>query len=128
MSADHYERVAGPPSTPPARRELLGREHLGSAIVLAGGVLVGAINIYLAASLLPTAVAELGGASFYAWNMTGRRHDGWASVTLRSVRTNSAFHGAPTRSLPNLGACPMFLVIYSPAGSDRPLRRQAGET
>ncbi|QFY09417.1 MFS transporter [Nonomuraea phyllanthi] len=57
-------------SAPPAWRELLGREHLGSAIVLAGGVLVGAINIYLAASLLPTAVAELGGASFYAWNMT----------------------------------------------------------
>ncbi|NUP03507.1 MAG: MFS transporter [Nonomuraea sp.] len=62
MNADHNE--------PPAWRELLGREHLGSAIVLAGGVLVGAINIYLAASLLPTAVAELGGASFYAWNMT----------------------------------------------------------
>ncbi|MEU0568896.1 MFS transporter [Nonomuraea sp. NPDC005983] len=59
-----------PPSAPPAWRELLGREHLGAAIVLAGGVLVGAINIYLAASLLPTAVAELGGASFYAWNMT----------------------------------------------------------
>ncbi|MGW6503623.1 MFS transporter [Nonomuraea angiospora] len=39
-------------------------------IVPAGGVLVGAINIYLAASLLPTAVAELGGAGFYAWNMT----------------------------------------------------------
>ncbi|WP_214316515.1 MFS transporter [Nonomuraea sediminis] len=57
-------------SAPPAWRELLGREHLGAAIVLAGGVLVGAINIYLAASLLPTAVAELGGASFYAWNMT----------------------------------------------------------
>ncbi|MEV4018421.1 MFS transporter [Nonomuraea angiospora] len=42
----------------------------GPMIVLAGGVLVGAINIYLAASLLPTAVADLGGASFYAWNMT----------------------------------------------------------
>ncbi|MEV0149451.1 MULTISPECIES: MFS transporter [unclassified Nonomuraea] len=59
-----------PPSAPPAWRELLGREHLGAAIVLAGGVLVGAINIYLAASLLPTAVSELGGESFYAWNMT----------------------------------------------------------
>ncbi|MET7462952.1 MFS transporter [Nonomuraea sp. NPDC005501] len=58
------------PSAPPAWRELLGREHLGAAIVLAGGVLVGAINIYLAASLLPTAVSELGGTSFYAWNMT----------------------------------------------------------
>lgn len=59
-----------PPSAPPAWRELLGREYLGAAVVLAGGVLVGAINIYLAASLLPTAVADLGGASFYAWNMT----------------------------------------------------------
>ncbi|WP_433211119.1 MFS transporter [Microtetraspora malaysiensis] len=59
-----------PPSAPPAWRELLGREYLGAAIVLAGGVLVGAVNIYLAASLLPTAVADLGGASFYSWNMT----------------------------------------------------------
>ncbi|GAA3425840.1 MFS transporter [Streptosporangium sandarakinum] len=59
-----------PPSDPPAWRELLGREYLGAAIVLAGGVLVGAISIYLAASLLPTAVADLGGAGFYAWNMT----------------------------------------------------------
>lgn len=45
-------------------------QHLGAAIVLSGGVLVGAINIYLAASLLPSAVADLGGEGFYAWNMT----------------------------------------------------------
>ncbi|MGR6919244.1 MFS transporter [[Actinomadura] parvosata] len=57
-------------AAPSSWRELLGREYLGPVIVLAGGVLVGAITIYLAASLLPTAVAELGGASFYAWNMT----------------------------------------------------------
>ncbi|WP_285780694.1 MFS transporter [Microtetraspora sp. NBRC 13810] len=38
--------------------------------MLAGGVLVGAVNIYLASSLLPTAVADIGGAGFYAWNMT----------------------------------------------------------
>jgi MFS family permease len=53
---------------PPRWRELL--DHRGAVIVLAGGVLVGAVNIYLASSLLPTAVAELGGAGFYAWNMT----------------------------------------------------------
>ncbi|GGS90859.1 MFS transporter [Nonomuraea spiralis] len=87
MSADHHESPgpatpdAGPRDRPGSRgapgavepatwRELLGREHLGAAVVLAGGVLAGAINIYLAASLLPTAVADLGGASFYAWNMT----------------------------------------------------------
>ncbi|MFE5160887.1 MFS transporter [Streptomyces sp. NPDC056697] len=49
-------------------RELGG--HLGTAVVLAGGVLVGAINIYLAASLLPTAVADIGGERLYAWNTT----------------------------------------------------------
>ncbi|GLW13088.1 hypothetical protein Misp01_82160 [Microtetraspora sp. NBRC 13810] len=58
------------PPAPPSWRELLGPPHLGAAIVLAGGVLVGAVNIYLASSLLPTAVADIGGAGFYAWNMT----------------------------------------------------------
>ncbi|MEV0375290.1 MFS transporter [Streptomyces sp. NPDC050636] len=48
----------------------MGPEHLGAAIVLAGGVLVGAVNIYLASSMLPTAVADIGGENFYAWNMT----------------------------------------------------------
>ncbi|PJJ06359.1 MFS transporter [Streptomyces sp. 2333.5] len=47
----------------------LGR-YFGTAVVLAGGVLVGAVNIYMAASLLPTAVAEIGGERLYAWNMT----------------------------------------------------------
>ncbi|WP_207129339.1 MFS transporter [Actinocatenispora comari] len=44
--------------------------HLGTAVVLAGGVLIGAVNIYVAASLLPTAVTEIGGERLYAWNMT----------------------------------------------------------
>ncbi|GAA1626070.1 hypothetical protein GCM10009733_023440 [Nonomuraea maheshkhaliensis] len=57
-------------STAVSRRELLNREHAGAAIVPAVGVPVGAVSIYLAASLLPTAVADLGGAGFYAWNMT----------------------------------------------------------
>jgi MFS family permease len=47
----------------------LGR-HLSTTVVLAGGVLVGAVNIYVAASLLPTAVADIGGERLYAWNMT----------------------------------------------------------
>ncbi|MEU5853274.1 MFS transporter [Saccharopolyspora shandongensis] len=49
-------------------RELGG--HLSTAVVLAGGVLVGAVNIYVAASLLPTAVGDIGGEPLYAWNMT----------------------------------------------------------
>ncbi|MGV9383367.1 MFS transporter [Nonomuraea sp. NPDC003707] len=62
MSADDYEPISGQTHTAAGLP--------GPMIVLAGGVLVGAINIYLAASLLPTAVADLGGAGFYAWNMT----------------------------------------------------------
>ncbi|MFD2472798.1 MFS transporter [Amycolatopsis silviterrae] len=44
--------------------------HFSTTVVLAGGVLVGAVNIYVAASLLPTAVADIGGERLYAWNMT----------------------------------------------------------
>ncbi|MEV4129282.1 MFS transporter [Nocardia sp. NPDC049707] len=55
-------------------RELGSWRDLGShwrtAVVSAGGVLVGAVNIYLAASLLPTAVAEIGGQRVYAWATT----------------------------------------------------------
>ncbi|HUR08684.1 MAG TPA: hypothetical protein VM347_39520 [Nonomuraea sp.] len=47
---------------PPSWRELLGPEHAGAAIVPAVGVLVGAVNIYLASSLLPTVVADIGGS------------------------------------------------------------------
>lgn len=46
------------------------RDQLGVAIVLAGGVLVGAINIYLVGSLLPSAVADIGGERLYAWSTT----------------------------------------------------------
>ncbi|MFJ8912448.1 MFS transporter [Amycolatopsis sp. NPDC102389] len=47
----------------------LGR-HTSTAAVLAGGVLVGAITIYVAASLLPTAIQDIGGRPLYAWTMT----------------------------------------------------------
>jgi MFS family permease len=49
---------------------LLGRRHLGVAVVLAGGVALYAINIYLTASMLPSIVADIGGERFYAWNTT----------------------------------------------------------
>ncbi|WP_037303114.1 MFS transporter [Amycolatopsis orientalis] len=49
-------------------REL--KHHMSTAVVLAGGVLIGAITIYVAASLLPTAVQEIGGRPLYAWTMT----------------------------------------------------------
>ena len=51
-------------------RELLGRERLGAATVLAGGVGLYATNEFLTISLLPSTVADIGGQRFYAWVVT----------------------------------------------------------
>lgn len=51
-------------------RELLGPAHLGTSLVLAGGVALHAINIFLTTSLLPTAIGEIGGERLYAWSTT----------------------------------------------------------
>ncbi|WP_433215441.1 MFS transporter [Microtetraspora malaysiensis] len=51
-------------------RELLGPGHIGTSVVLAGGVALYAINVYVTTSLLPTAVRDIGGERFYAWNAT----------------------------------------------------------
>lgn len=50
-------------------RELFGT-GLGAAVVLAGGTVLYAINVYVTASLLPTAVHDIGGEKFFAWNAT----------------------------------------------------------
>lgn len=50
-------------------RELLTR-HLGTSTVLAGGVAMYATNEFLTVSLLPSAIAEIGGARLYAWVVT----------------------------------------------------------
>lgn len=50
-----------------AWRELLGPTHLGASTVLAGGVLLYATNEFLTISLMPSAVADIGGQRFYAW-------------------------------------------------------------
>ncbi|MEV6218260.1 MFS transporter [Nocardia sp. NPDC051833] len=51
-------------------RELLGPRHLAVATVLAGGVGLYATNEFLTISLLPSAVAEIGGHRLYAWVTT----------------------------------------------------------
>ncbi len=50
-------------------RELLGN-HLGATVVLAGGVAIYAINEFITMSLLPSAVADIGGERLYAWVTT----------------------------------------------------------
>jgi len=51
-------------------RELLGPKNLGASTVLAGGVALYATNEFLTISLMPSAVAEIGGQRFYAWVTT----------------------------------------------------------
>jgi MFS family permease len=48
-------------------RELLGRRYLGMSLVLAGGVALYGTNGLLTMSLLPNAVADIGGIRLYAW-------------------------------------------------------------
>lgn len=48
----------------------LGRNHLGAAIVLAGGVAIYATNEFITISMLPSAVADIGGERLYAWVTT----------------------------------------------------------
>lgn len=51
-------------------RDLLGPTHLGASTVLAGGVALYATNEFLTISLMPSAVADIGGQRFYAWVTT----------------------------------------------------------
>jgi MFS family permease len=50
--------------------ELLSPKNLGASTVLAGGVALYATNEFLTVSLMPSAVAEIGGHRFYAWVTT----------------------------------------------------------
>ena len=51
-------------------RELLGPKNIGAATVLAGGVALYATNEFLTISLMPSAVADIGGYRFYSWATT----------------------------------------------------------
>ncbi|KUH88358.1 MULTISPECIES: MFS transporter [unclassified Mycobacterium] len=51
-------------------RDLLGPKYLGASTVLAGGVALYATNEFLTISLMPSAVADIGGHRLYAWVTT----------------------------------------------------------
>ncbi|BBK43551.1 MFS transporter [Allostella vacuolata] len=54
----------------PGWRELFGSGHGGRAVALAAGVTLHAVNIFVAATIMPSVVAEIGGLAYYAWNST----------------------------------------------------------
>lgn len=51
-------------------RELLGSRWIAPSVVLAGGVALQAINLFLTTSLMPTAITDIGGERLYAWSTT----------------------------------------------------------
>ncbi|MCR2273863.1 hypothetical protein NSX50_24720, partial [Salmonella enterica] len=56
--------------TPGSWGELFSPDNLPAALILAGGVAMYAINVYVTAALLPSATAEIGGGQYYAWVAT----------------------------------------------------------
>ena len=54
----------------PGWRDLLTGANAARSLVLAGGVGLHAVNIFIATTILPSVVADIGGLAFYAWNTT----------------------------------------------------------
>lgn len=50
--------------------DLLSGKNAASSVALSGGVALHAINIYIATTVLPSVVKEIGGLDLYAWNTT----------------------------------------------------------
>ncbi|MBS1694486.1 MAG: MFS transporter [Actinobacteria bacterium] len=88
-------------------RDLLGPRNLGTSTVLAGGVLLYATNEFLTISLLPSAVADIGGQRFYAWVTT--------VYLVGSVMAATTVHALVMRLGPR-GAYLLGLVVFG-AGS-----------
>ncbi|WP_340613306.1 MFS transporter [Xenorhabdus thailandensis] len=57
-------------NTAPTWGELLSGRNGFLSIALAGGVALHAINIYIATTILPSVVRDIGGLEYYAWNTT----------------------------------------------------------
>ncbi|MFJ3787537.1 MFS transporter [Kitasatospora sp. NPDC090091] len=62
---------ARPPEPAGGRREPFSRRYAAAVSILAGGVALYAMNLYFTAALLPSIVADIGGAPYYAWVATG---------------------------------------------------------
>ncbi|MGA8332535.1 MAG: MFS transporter [Mycobacterium sp.] len=79
-------------------RALLGPRYLRTSALLAGGVALYATNEFITASLLPSAIGDIGGERFYAWVTT--------LYLVGSVVTASMVSTALSR----IGARPSYLL------------------
>lgn len=77
VPSDHYLK-SGPETgasadIPPSKTgwaALLSGWNGVRSLALAGGVVLHAINVYIATTILPSVVRDIGGIDFYAWNTT----------------------------------------------------------
>lgn len=60
--------TAQPPA--PAWSALFTGANALRTLILAGGVVLHAVNVYVAATILPSVVHDIGGLEYYAWNTT----------------------------------------------------------
>lgn len=54
----------------PGWDQLLRGRNLLLSLALSGGVVIHAVNLYLATTILPSVVRDIGGLEYYAWNTT----------------------------------------------------------
>ncbi len=88
------------PSETGSWRELFGPDHLTASLVLAGGVAVYAMNTFVTAALLPSAIADIGGERYFAWVTT--------AFLVASVLTSMLV----ARTLGALGAARAYLFAF----------------
>jgi MFS family permease len=59
-----------PPSAPAGWSELLTGKNAIYAIALSGGVTLHALDMYIATTVMPSVIVDIGGLDFYAWTTT----------------------------------------------------------
>lgn len=68
FDSDSPERVL--PNKAASWGELLSGTNLIRSVALSGGVVLHAVNLYIATTILPSVVKDIGGIDYYAWNTT----------------------------------------------------------
>lgn len=104
MSNDNVSTDAsakGPTVTGGSWRELFSRDHAAASFVLAGGIAIYAMNMFITAALLPSAVADIGGTQYFAWVTT--------AFLVASVLTSMLV----ARVLAKWGAARAYLLAFS---------------
>jgi MFS family permease len=52
---------------PPRWRDLVAPDLLSYSVILGGGVVLHAMNVFVSATIMPSVVKEIGGVTYYAW-------------------------------------------------------------